>query len=443
MAKTQSYIRLTGQAVLWAISVFLLAVLWLSLQTTPSVTATEPLSVDEVTRVEQTLVNNAPRDVGSPELQKLSLTSDELNLLIRYAGELLDTGDQINGRVELPGDELIADISIPLPYRYLPFFLNIRAAFYSDGRYLELASLKAGQLPIPGWLANNLAGQLERRYLGDNQTYTGVLELLESVRALKISENRVAMDFQWEPSLLSSIRNRAQQLLVSDLDQHRIARHFHNLTDYLDRVPETTRAITLTSLFKPMFAAARQQSMLDDDPVSENRTLLLTLAAYVNEEDIRLWLAPELADTLPDMRFIEVRVQQRQDLAQHIVSSAAISASAGAGLAHILSSIKENYDARYRSGFSFSDLTANEAGVILGTVATKSAAYATLVQERMMNLESDSDYFPAVDNNRDGLSESDFNARYRDSGSSQYQEKISQIEALIYQRPLFQGLENQ
>ena len=47
---------------------------------------------------------------------------------------------------------------------------------------------------------------------------------------------------------------------------------------------------------------------------------------------------------------------------------------------------------------------------------------------------------PEVGNNRDGLSETDFNAMYTDRNSPQYQSRLAEIQALIDGRPLFTSL---
>ena len=62
------------------------------------------------------------------------------------------------------------------------------------------------------------------------------------------------------------------------------------------------------------------------------------------------------------------------------------------------------------------------------------------MQERLANLGSESDYMPEVGNNRDGLSESAFNAMYTDSSSPEYQRRLAEIQTLINSKPLFAGL---
>jgi hypothetical protein len=167
--------------------------------------------------------------------------------------------------------------------------------------------------------------------------------------------------------------------------------------------------------------------------------VLQALAVYVNDENIGQLIGTDAASTVTAANFIEVRLQRRQDLAQHVMSIAAISASAGASLAQLLSTTKEAYDARYRSGFSFSDLTANSVGVAMADFATRDPESALKFQRRMIALEAESEYMPAVGNNRDGLTEVDFSEQYTDRNSDEYRLRLEQIQELIYQQSLFQN----
>ena len=62
------------------------------------------------------------------------------------------------------------------------------------------------------------------------------------------------------------------------------------------------------------------------------------------------------------------------------------------------------------------------------------------MQHRLSLLENDTEYLPVVSDNRDGLSETDFNAQFGQQNRAEYQERIGEIESLIYQQPLFEGL---
>ncbi|HAT27683.1 MAG TPA: hypothetical protein DCS89_11750 [Gammaproteobacteria bacterium] len=205
-------------------------------------------------------------------------------------------------------------------------------------------------------------------------------------------------------------------------------------------IPSDLRAVSLNAFLVPLFTAAVEKSRSGSDPVAENRTLFQALAIYINNENIEQLIGVELAESLPNPKLIEVRLRRRQDLAQHLVAMAAITASAGADLAQMLATTKEAYDARYRSGFSFSDLAANTVGVTMAGHSTRDARSARLMQERLANLQNEADYMPTVGNNRDGLSESDFNAIYQNRSSEEYQQRLSEIQELINARPLFRDL---
>jgi hypothetical protein len=76
----------------------------------------------------------------------------------------------------------------------------------------------------------------------------------------------------------------------------------------------------------------------------------------------------------------------------------------------------------------------------MARLATSSKESALLMQQRMKEIESENDYMPEVGSNRDGLSESDFNAIYEDRNSPEYQQRLAEIKQLIGDRPLFSGL---
>lgn len=410
--------------------------LLLALQTGPAVTPAQALLPAETSRIEQLIIANAPPDMARSNLQKVSLSSEELNLLFRYALEMLDLQDEVGGRISLENRQVDARFSIPLRG---PGWLNLGARFDSDSDQLVLTALQLGLVQIPTGLVEQLLFLIRDGYLVDNPAYNDLRELVASVQSLSVENDRLELTLLWEPALIARISDQARYFLVSPEDQQRILHHYQLLEQVVAAIPETTRAISLNTLLAPLFAEALQRGD-GDTAIDENRTLLMTLAMYVNGEDIELLLGPDLTAELPRARLIEVRVQRRLDLAQHIISTAALTASAGAGLAQIVSNTKEAYDARYRTGYSFSDLTANTAGVALGKAATDSAYSARLIQERLAALTNESDYLPIVGDNRDGIPETDFNALYRDN-LAEYQRRVNEIENLVYARPLFTGLQ--
>ena len=422
------------RAALIAILCLPLVLVLLTVQFRPGVSPAPGLTTAETTGIEQLIVANAPANVSNTTLQNLQLNANELSLLLRYALEILNLQNEIGIQLQLRDRQIDADVSIPLHAGPLPVWLNLGARWTGAPEQLRLEAVQLGVIRIPASLVQVLLERLRRNYFPDSSASDDLRALVASVQSLTVEDQSLHLSLLWEPALIARLSNQARYFLVSDQDQQRILAHYAVLREVLESVPAASRAISLNSLLIPMFSAVAARN--DPEPIAENRTLLMTLAMYVNEEDIEQLLGPELAADLPALRRIEVRVQRRQDLAQHIISSAAITASAGPGLAEIVSSTKEAYDARYRSGYSFSDLTANTAGVALGLAATESAASARLMQQRLAALSDESDYLPPVGNSSDGLTETDFNTLYRDN-PEEYQRRIDEIESLVYSRPLF------
>ena len=416
--------------------VFLLAV-----QTEPAVTNAPPLTSNEISRVEQLLLKNAPQSPSARSEQNLQLNADELNLLLSYSINMTRLSPEWAAVLTLADNTVNTKLTFQLVDGWIPLYLNFGVNLILNDSLLVLDKLVVGKLQVPNGLLE-LASTSMRSYLdGENKTYQNFSELIANVDQISVIQDRIYVTLQWDPILISRISEQAQQLFISDEDQQRIMEHYRLISEIAAAIPANLRAVSLNTFLVPMFTAANERSENGSDPIAENRTLFQTLAIYVNREDISQLLGETLAKEMQPAKYIEVRLQRRQDLAQHLVSIAAITASAGADFAQLLSTTKEAYDARYRSGFSFSDLTANTVGVYLASYSTQDPATAIEMQKRLATLQTESDYMPEVGDNRDGISESDFAAIYSDRNSQEYQRRLADIQALIETRALFQDLD--
>ena len=416
--------------------VFLLAV-----QTEPAVTNAPPLTSNEISRVEQLLLKNAPQSPSARSEQNLQLNADELNLLLSYSINMTRLSPEWAAVLTLADNTVNTKLTFQLVDGWIPLYLNFGVDLILNDSLLVLDKLVVGKLQVPNGLLE-LASTSIRSYLdSENKAYQDFSELIASVDQVSVIQDRIYVTLQWDPILISRISEQAQQLFISDEDQQRIMEHYRLISEIAAAIPANLRAVSLNTFLVPMFTAANEKSKSGSDPIAENRTLFQTLAIYVNHEDISQLLGETLAKQMQPAKYIEVRLQRRQDLAQHLVSIAAITASTGADFAQLLSTTKEAYDARYRSGFSFSDLTANTVGVYLASYSTQDPATAIEMQKRLATLQTESDYMPEVGDNRDGISESDFAAIYSDRNSQEYQRRLADIQALIETRALFQDLD--
>ena len=416
-------------------------VLLLAVQTEPAVTNAPALTSNEISRVEQLLLKSAPQSPSARSEQNLQLNADELNLLLSYSINMTRLSPEWAAVLTLADNTVNTKLTFQLVDGWIPLYLNFGVNLILNDSLLVLDKLVVGKLQVPNGLLE-LASTSMRSYLdGENKTYQNFSELIANVDQISVIQDRIYVTLQWDPILISRISEQAQQLFISDEDQQRIMEHYRLISEIAAAIPANLRAVSLNTFLVPMFTAANEKSKSGSDPIAENRTLFQTLAIYVNHEDISQLLGETLAKEMQPAKYIEVRLHRRQDLAQHLISIAAITASTGADFAQLLSTTKEAYDARYRSGFSFSDLTANTVGVYLASYSTQDPATAIEMQKRLATLQTESDYMPEVGDNRDGISESDFAAIYSDRNSPEYQRRLADIQALIKTRALFQGLD--
>ena len=415
-------------------------VLLLTLQNSPLVDDDRELSQQELARIEQLIVNTTPQTPGTAGPHLITLSEEELNLLLHYGSQTLQLDTDWSAQVELATNQLHSRFSLQVLSAGLPLYLNLEADFLVENELLVFTRLRAGRLPVPNFVLRFALDQMRNNLATANVGFRDIDDFWATIQSVDISEKTLRIEMEWDPELLNQVSQHAQQMFVSEADQQRISNYYQEISLLAAAMPADLGAVSLNTFLAPLFRSAQENTLAGSDPVAENRTLLQALAIYVSDEEITQLLGEEFRPAIPKAKYVEVRLHRRHDMAQHLVSMAAITASAGAGLAEMLSTTKEAYDARYRTGFSFSDLAANTAGTLLASYATRDADTAIILQQRLANLSDETDYMPEIGNNRDGLSEEDFNALYADRNSPEYQGRLAEIEDLILSRPLFLGL---
>ncbi|MBC54916.1 MAG: hypothetical protein CMQ34_13895 [Gammaproteobacteria bacterium] len=423
----------------WLLLASLLAVMLLIASVVslrPSVPQPDTLSGSDVRRIEQLIVDNSPERFSRSGERQLSLNAEELNLLAAFVLANVPQTQEFAARISLSGDTALASLSIPHQVGPLTLYLNLRARFAQQQGRARLLSLHAGYLPVPRRImrsAENLAGdRLEVASAASRE----LAELRHGVNAVILDDDRLHLTLRWEPDILDQLRTQAQQIFMSEQDRQRLLSYYTYIGDLARIAAQQGQTVSLQTFVPDLFARASERAP-NSSAVAENRSLLQALSLYVNNLSIH-----ELLDGIPDDSVysppaLRVTLYQRQDLGRHFVSAAAIAASASAGIAEVLANSKEVYDARYTSGFSFSDMTANIAGLTLGDAATQTEAQARQIQLRLRDARAESQYMPAPDSEGDGMSEETFIEHYRDRDSPRYQARLSRIEADVSALPLY------
>lgn len=420
---------------LGALAAVLLTAGMLSLQ--PTVPHGGPLDDSDVRQIEQLIADNSPARLDARGARDLSLSAEELTLLSAFMFSQVPQLQDFAIDFELEDSRGQAWLSIPASLGSLTLYLNLHADFAQEAGKARLQRVRAGQIPVPRrvlrWM-EDLAGQ---RVESSGATHQELAELRHQLSDTSLNDSMLHMRLSWEPEVLAQLRSQAQQIFLTPEDRERILVYYAALADLTRQQDGERRTVSIQALLPALFDVAQQRSK-HGSAIAENRSLLQVLSLYVNNLHLDQLLTP-VPDVTPPAS-LRVTLYQRQDLSRHFIISAAIAASAGAGIAEVLANSKEVYDARHSTGFSFSDMTANVAGLVLGETATQDEETARRMQSSLRLADAESIYMPQPSTVNDGLSETDFIEIFEDRNSIQYQQRIEEIQARVRALPIYTHL---
>jgi len=426
--------NLLGSIVTCITSLPLIIVL-LTLDVLPGVPSNAVLDQGQVNEVQQLLIDHDPRRLLASEFQEVRLTEPELNALTTYIKSNNPVFDAVNTRIGLDEDAVSVGLSIPLDLMGLQRYFNLTLGFTHINGKLVLKQLDAGALGLPAVILSPLGKVIASR-LAEDPNYQLVSTFMNSLHFQDINARRMVIVLDWQGDNRQLLEDQARRAFVSAREAQRLVFYQEKLVDTIAALPESAGTIGLNDLFRPIFLFANINSVAGADPVAENRAAFIVLSTYLTDFNLEQLVGTDL--DIPVPRPLKVVIERREDLARHVSGSAAISASAGASMAELLSVYKEVHDSRYRTGFSFTDIAANQAGSLLGMLATRSTEDALLFQQIMMDSESPGDYLPQL-GTYDGMTEAEFIEQYGSRESEAYRMRLKNISDSIAARPFYQS----
>ena len=409
----------------------------LILRPTPLVPGEGSLQPADMRQLEQLIADNSPARLSSAGQRELSLTGEELTLLGNFAMNNLDLLQHAAVSVTIEGDQAHGQLSIPILGDALPVYANLHANFAQQDGQAHLVSVQAGHLPLPGPLLRIVEQVASKRLARADPATQELAELRHHVQAITLADDQLHLQLSWEPRMLDRIRDQARQVLVPPEDRDRVLAYHLKTLQLTETLSANARSASLLHLLPDLFALAAERSDSDADTIAENRALLLSLSLFVNRQPISELIAVPAGTPVQDPSGLQTTLFRRRDLSQHFITSAALALSAGAEIAQVLSNVKEVYDSQRRSGFSFSDMTANLAGVAFAEAATGSAESARLLQQRMATAGAETDFMPEPATDADALSESAFADIFEDRSSDVYNDRLAQISNQIAALPIY------
>lgn len=412
--------------VLWGL-VFLLLVVglilpWLLIDPTAKVEAPPAFSRRDIGWA-QALFNQYDPRRGPPDVtQSLSLSTDELNRLLNYAVALKPVSGM---EAELNPQSAIMGASLKLPRTPFGSYLNISVELLSNTGQIEVSRVQIGSVPLPG-VFGRWAGHLAHQLLTRDPAYAAISA---SIRRIDFRENRVTLDYAWQPQLLTQLQRKSAALLIPDADRTRLLVYAQFIQKQLKPIPRGSK-FPLHRLIQPVFALASSRG---GDATSENRAAITALAAYASGVSLPKLFQNE-GKTIRRGPPVLPRLHGRWDFAQHYLIAAALAANGGSRLANALGLAKEEDDAKRGSGFSFTDLAADRAAARLGERLIGASAPRT--QHRLAQASQDFDLMPDFNDLPEFMPADEFARRFGGVGSPRYQAVIYEIDKRLTLHPL-------
>lgn len=417
-------LRLLSIGLLLAL-IMLTFLLMLVVEGEPAVWQRPQKSQEYLATTKQIIQGGVHNRQGPEKVRTIALTAEDITAVANFA--LLRKKMEGYAQASIDRTRLNFVASVKIPFRLADLYLNLRLVADDAEPQAVIKQLKVGHIAAPTPVVRGLVEGLS--WLTPLGRYRQLTEPL--VREVRINEGRLRVTLNWNREALGQV-----DTLASDLGNNDRLRVYHNrLAELLTQLGDK-RFVSLGSLMQPMFLLALDRSEnLGNDPVEENRALILVLGAYVNGRNLMRDVSS--SDGLPVLVKRGVLLNRRIDTAQHFMGSAVLAISGHRTLADVVGLAKEINDTHSGSGFSFTDLAADRAGSMFGKTAVK-VERAAKVQVLLSQGPDESVFMPVIKDLPENLGPADFAERFKEIDSAEFQDIKRQIEERIAACPLYQ-----
>jgi hypothetical protein len=414
--------RILAWTLLFAVLAGALVLPWLALDDAPAIEPPAAFRRADLAWVKSLFQKHDPRRQTPDVIQTIQLDESELNRLLNYAVELR----RVSGiAAELTPGRATLTTTLAVPSNPFGKYLNLTAVMADAPDGMRIESLQIGDLPIPATLAD-WGMRLVHRLLRRDATYAALADAFARVH---FGENQATLDYRWRPELLTHIERKSAELLIAPEDQALMVLYADRLEALLKPHPHGS-TLPLVRVLPALFAWPLEDGA---DASRENRAALTALAAYVGGISLPRLLESEGRSIRRAPRVL-LTLHGRRDFAEHFTISAALSVNGGSRLANAIGLIKEEEDAGKGSGFSFTDLAVDRAGVRVGDRAT--GADARQIRQTLAAARGDSDLLPDFRDLPEFMPQAEFDRRYGPVGGPRYQKVIAGIDARLHVHPL-------
>ncbi|BCG64912.1 MAG: hypothetical protein methR_P2705 [Methyloprofundus sp.] len=406
------FLRLFGIAII-SLPFILAALLYSSVQQTPLVTKNIVLKHSDIARAKKIIAKNDPRKLREGQKKSVTVSAQDISVALNYLrAQVIKGGVETklsDGAINLYGTALLPDNPIGK-------YLNVELALVQEQQQLAVEQLKIGSVSIPGFLVE--AGYSFFTASEQGMQLAAITNMLQSAQ---ISHDKLQLSYIWHKDAL----DRVKGLVLTGQDKQVLMAYQQQLAN-ITRGFSANRKYSLIVLLEPLFSFAAERSV-HNDPVVENRALLSVLAAYANGHSLKRLTGEAGAKS----KRLKLYLHKRHDFVQHFTISAGLAVQGGKTLADAVGLYKEYADKKTSSGFSFTDLAADRAGVRLAELATASKSSAYRIQRHMSGRLTEATFMPRTRDLPEGLSATAFQRKYQGGKGLAYQRVVDLIEQRI------------
>lgn len=404
------------------------------MEETPLVTRHQRLTVDNVQKVKTIINTNKPVNMNKKQIQKMTLSENDLNLLLNY-GVLHGLGyERLFTKIELPENRIHVSVSLELPANPIGRYLNGFVSLKNSPALLDIDHLRVGKITIPGIFINPVI-RATNHLLLNGELYKGLNQHVHAVKDISVTKGYLNLFYEWDPVALGLIHEKGKQLLLSGEHQKKLVLYYNQLVQTIR--PYKNGKVSLALVLKPMGVFSGQQSKISGNPVLENTALFQVLSLYSVQRGIKDLVHEDIQKQMEDPVPVSFTLFNRTDLPKHFLVSAGLAVSAGSKLSNFIGIAKEVEDSDNGSGFSFADLAADKAGVRMGEAATGSLDQAILFGQRLSEIDRETDFMPVIDGLSEGIRKLEFRKKYTDLDSVSYAMINDEIEKRINDCPVY------
>jgi hypothetical protein len=382
-------------------------------------------------RFQQTLSfieKSDPRELQPGTDTSLTLREEDMDLLLNYVLDNYKTGA---GKVSISEGMITVLGSLKIPTELFDRYVNLQIILSGNGEALQVERFRLGKIKVPGLLTRVFVRFLDQELIRRLPEYA---EISDAITGYEITNDDVVISYRWQPELIEHLSNRGSGLLIDDEAKERLIVYTSRLAEIAGE-PDLPFTTSLARIVSPMFEFAQSRN---EDPVKENRAVIMAMALYVMNVNISQIFGN--SDPIPVIQPHRITLAGRQDFAKHFLTSAAIAISADTNIADSFGLMKEIDDASAGSGFSFTDVGADRAGVSFAEFATSNPQNAVILQRKLSGDLAEEVFIPSLAGLPEFMPEEEFVAKYGGVNQPEFQRVIADIEERISQLPLFEPL---